>query len=110
MVGLSLNFREIDWSSNFIWFFSGSFLLIAVLGKMFGPLFIRNGFHSNIMIGMAMVPRGEVGLIFAELGRETEILNNEVYAGMIIVIALTTILPPFVMKWFYRKHEKILQT
>ena len=57
-----------------------------------------------------MVPRGEVGLIFAELGRETEILNNEIYAGMIIVIALTTILPPFVMKWFYRKYENELNT
>jgi len=110
MVGLSLNFREIDWSSSFIWGFSGSFLLIAILGKMLGPLLIRNEGHSNIMVGMAMVPRGEVGLIFAELGRETGILNNEVYAGMIIVIALTTILPPFVMKWFYRKYKHELNS
>ena len=110
MVGLSLNFREIDWSSNFIWYFSGSFLLIAVVGKMLGPLLVQKGFHSNLMVGMAMVPRGEVGLIFAELGRETQILNNEVYAGMIIVIALTTILPPFVMKWFYGRYKNELQT
>jgi Kef-type K+ transport system membrane component KefB len=56
------------------------------------------------MIGAAMIPRGEVGLIFAELGRESGVFSNEVYAGMVIVIALTTILPPFVMKWYYRRY------
>jgi len=50
-----------------------------------------------------MIPRGEVGLIFAELGRVSGIFNNQIYAGMVIVIviALTTLLPPFIMKWFY---------
>jgi Kef-type K+ transport system membrane component KefB len=53
---------------------------------------------------MAMVPRGEVGLIFAELGRVSGIFDNEIYAGMVIVIALTTLLPPFAMKWFYGQY------
>jgi len=62
------------------------------------------------IIGTAMVPRGEVGLIFAELGRASGILDNQVYAGMVIVIALTTLLPPFVMKWLYRRWEVIPAT
>ena len=52
-----------------------------------------------------MMPRSEVGLIFAEPGRVSEIFNNEIYAGMVIVIALTTLLPPFIMKWFYGHCE-----
>ena len=60
------------------------------------------------MIGTAMIPRGEVGLIFAELGRAVGIFSNEIYAGMIIVIALTTLIPPFVMKWFYRRFGDTL--
>ena len=48
-----------------------------------------------------MIPRGEVGLIFAELGRESGIFTNEIYAGMIMVIAFTTLLPPFAMKALY---------
>ena len=48
-----------------------------------------------------MIPRGEAGLVFAELGRVSGIFNNEIYAGMVIVIALTTLLPPVAMKWFY---------
>jgi len=108
MVGLSLNFREIDWSSPFIWYFSTSFLLISIVGKMIGPLFLKQSKYSSIAIGLAMIPRGEVGLIFAELGRESGILNNEIYAAMIIVIALTTILPPFVMKWFYGRYDHLI--
>jgi len=56
-----------------------------------------------------MVPRGEVGLIFAELGRVSGIFSNEVYAGIIIVIALTTLAPPFALKWFYDHYGHRLQ-
>ena len=104
MVGLSLNLREIDWSSPFIWLFSLSLLVAAVAGKLFGALLVKESWPVRWMIGTAMIPRGEVGLIFAELGRESGILSNEVYAGMVIVIALTTLLPPFVMKWYYRRY------
>lgn len=104
MVGLSLNLHEVDWSSPFIWSFSLLFFAIAVLGKFFGTLFIKESWKMRMMIGLAMVPRGEVGLIFAELGRVSGIFNNEIYAGMIIVIALTTILPPLIMKWSYSRY------
>ena len=103
MVGLSLNLHEIDWSSPFIWSFSLLFFIVAVLGKFSGVLFIRESRQMKMIIGLAMVPRGEVGLIFAELGRVGGIFNNEIYAGIIIVIALTTILPPLVMKWSYTR-------
>jgi Kef-type K+ transport system membrane component KefB len=101
MVGLSLNLREIDWGSPFIWIFSLSLVVVAIAGKLAGAWLIRESWYTRWAIGMAMVPRGEVGLIFAELGRVSEIFSNEVYAGMVIVIALTTLLPPFVMKWYY---------
>jgi len=105
VVGLSINLREIDWASLHVWGFSLALLLVAIIGKMAGALFIRESWASRLMIGMAMVPRGEVGLIFAELGRFSGIFNNEIHAGMVIVIVLTTIIPPFTMKWFYRHYS-----
>jgi len=104
MVGLSLNLREIDWGSPFIWLFSLSLLVAAIAGKLIGALLVKESWPRRWMIGTAMIPRGEVGLIFAELGRESGIFNNEIYAGMVIVIALTTLLPPFIMKWYYGHH------
>jgi Kef-type K+ transport system membrane component KefB len=104
LVGLSLNLHEIDWGSPFIWIFSMSLFIVALGGKLFGAMLVKESWPTRLMIGTAMIPRGEVGLIFAELGRESDIFTNEVYAGMVIVIALTTLLPPFVMKWFYRRY------
>lgn len=108
MVGLSLSLHEIDWGSPFIWFFSLSMFVVACVGKMIGPLLIDEPWTLRWMIGVAMVPRGEVGLIFAELGRISGILNNEIYAGMVIVIALTTLLSPLVMKMSYATFGKRL--
>jgi Kef-type K+ transport system membrane component KefB len=108
-VGLSLNLREIDWSSPFIWMFSLSLLVAAITGKLVGAFLIKESWLIRWVIGLAMIPRGEVGLIFAELGRVSGIFNNEIYAGMVIVIALTTLLPPFIMKWFYGRYANSLQ-
>lgn len=109
MVGLSLNLREIDWSSPFIWSFSLLFFLVAVFAKFAGAILIRESWLMRAIVGLSMVPRGEVGLIFAELGRVSGIFNNEIYAGMVIVIALTTLLPPFAMKWFYARYGGYLK-
>ena len=111
MVGLSLNLREIDWTSPFIWTFSLMIMIAAILGKLAGPWLIRETWPTRWIIGTAMVPRGEVGLIFAELGRESGILNNEIYAGMVIVIAVTTVLSPFAMKGLYsRFNDRMIQS
>jgi len=105
VVGLSINLKEIDWSSPHVWGFSSVLLVAAVIGKLVGALAIRENWSSRLMIGMSMIPRGEVGLIFAELGRFSGIFNNEIHAGMVIVIVLTTIIPPFAMKGFYKRYS-----
>ena len=107
MVGLSLDLRDVDWGSGFFWTFSLVLVAVAIGTKFSGALFIREPFPRRFLVGMAMVPRGEVGLIFAELGRASGIFNNEIYAGMVIVIALTTILPPIAMKWCYSRCDSL---
>ena len=65
-------------------------LLLAVIFiflKMGGALLIRESIARRIATGLAMAPRGEVGLIFAELGRTSNLLNNEIYASLVMVIA-----------------------
>ena len=106
VVGLSINLREIDWTSPYIWSFSLAMLLAAIFGKLLGAFVIDEKWASRLMIGMAMVPRGEVGLIFAEIGRFSGIFDNEVHAGMVIVIVLTTIIPPFAMKWLHKHYPQ----
>jgi Kef-type K+ transport system membrane component KefB len=108
MVGLSLNLGEIDWGSGFIWIFSLSILIVAVLGKLVGTLLIRSHWPGRWAIGLAMIPRGEVGLIFAELGRVSGIFGHEIHAALVIVIAITTLAPPFLIKYLYSCFSHLL--
>jgi Kef-type K+ transport system membrane component KefB len=105
VVGLSLNLHELNWHSSKFWLFSLSLFLVAALGKLLGPFLLRQSWTSRWLIGLAMVPRAEVGLVFAELGHSSGILGQEIYAGLIFVIALTTLLPPVAMKWIHRRYR-----
>jgi len=102
MVGLSLDLSAVDWSSAFIWLFSLTLVVVAIGGKLAGGIFVGGNIYSRVAIGMAMVPRGEVGLIFAELGRTSGVFDAEVYAGIVLVIAYTTLLSPFWIRLYYR--------
>ena len=106
-VGLSMNLREIDFSSLTFWLLTFSLLVIAVIGKIGGAYLLKG--VSNIrklIIGTSMVPRGEVGLIFAELGKTSKVFTNEIYSALVFVVILTTLVPPFVMKYLFKLEEK----
>ncbi|WP_281950945.1 cation:proton antiporter [Nitrosophilus kaiyonis] len=103
-VGLSMNLKEIAWNEAFIWYLFFSIFFIAIIGKILGALFIPIDFKRRLIVGISMVPRGEVGLIFAEMGRISNIFTNEIYAALILVIVFTTIIPPFVIKFLYKEN------
>ncbi|MBU0499936.1 MAG: cation:proton antiporter [Gammaproteobacteria bacterium] len=107
MVGLSLDLRAIDWGEILIWGLSLSLLLAAALGKLSAALVVSGTLHERLAIGLAMLPRGEVGLIFAELGQKSGILNPNVYAALVIVIAMTTLAAPLLLKRHYARIPRI---
>jgi Kef-type K+ transport system membrane component KefB len=102
-VGLSLDLREVQWTSPFIWLFSLSVGFVAIAGKIAGGyLLAREHWLMRNAVGMAMVPRGEVGLIFAQLARGAGIFDGATHAAVVLVIAYTTLFSPFWIKLFYR--------
>ncbi|MFV0340182.1 MAG: cation:proton antiporter [Parachlamydiaceae bacterium] len=106
-IGLSLNLQKIDWSSPMIWGLTLTLLGVAILGKLLAafPLW-KESFHSKLVIGTAMIPRGEVGLIFANVGLTSGVFKDDVYASIILVIALTTLLAPTALRAIYRSRPK----
>lgn len=107
-VGLSMDLSDVDWSSGFFWGFSLLLLGIAIFSKYLGALFIHETWPRRIVVGMAMVPRGEVGLIFAGLGVTAGIFSNEIHTALIMVIVYTTLLSPFWIKLFYRHYGHLI--
>jgi len=103
MVGLSMNLTVIDFSSMSFWIMGVSFVCIAFISKFIGAFFIAQScMRNNMLIGVSMIPRGEVGLIFAEMGKVNGILPNEIYAMLIFVIVITTLVPPFILKKYFK--------
>ncbi len=53
-----------------------------------------------MMIGSSMVPRGEVGLIFAATGSALGVLNDELFSTIVLVVIMTTFIAPTFIKKF----------
>lgn len=102
-IGLSLNLKQVAWGSSFIWTLTSCLLFVAILGKWLAGFFIREPRERQMAIGTAMIPRGEVGLIFANVALTSAVIHNEIYASIILVITLTTLLAPFALRWLYRE-------
>ena len=54
---------------------------------------------DRLLIGLGMLPRGEVGLIFATIGLGQAISGNDEYAALLLVVLVSTLLTPPVLRW-----------
>ncbi|HUS61379.1 MAG TPA: cation:proton antiporter, partial [Acidimicrobiales bacterium] len=70
--------------------------VVAVAGKLVSGLAARG---DRLLVGLGMVPRGEVGLIFAGLGLSTGALDQDGYAAVLLVILATTMVAPPLLRW-----------
>jgi len=100
-VGLSINIKEINLSSIELWILAIVIFIVAIIGKLAGAFLTRNlQLKEKIKIGLSMIPRGEVGLIFAEFGKTAKVFSGEIYSIVIFIVLLTTLIPPFLLKKF----------
>lgn len=105
-IGLSLNLKEVSWDSSYVWLLTSSLLVAAILGKLASGFFLRGeSLFSKLIIGTAMVPRGEVGLIFANVGLSSGVLKDDIYASIILVITITTLIAPFGLRMIYNREK-----
>jgi Kef-type K+ transport system membrane component KefB len=88
--------------------FNPSVLLVALgitvaafIGKVVSGLVAGN--VNKQIVGWGMVPRGEVGLIFAATGRTLGIVNAEVYSVIVVVVLLSTLLTPPILTFIIRR-------
>lgn len=77
---------------------------IAIIGKLVAGLAVRRKDTNKLLVGVGMVPRGEVGLIFASIGLTAGILSGSVYSAILIMVMLSTfVVPPILKLLFARK-------
>jgi hypothetical protein len=54
---------------------------------------------DKLLIGLGMIPRGEVGIIFASIGLAEGVLGDDQYAALLIMVLATTLLTPPLLRW-----------
>ncbi len=85
--------------------FAVAMILLAILGKVIGcglPAYLINrDKKSAAIVGVAMVSRGEVGLIIAGIGATSGIFSAEVFSATVLMVVVTTVLTPVALKALY---------
>jgi Kef-type K+ transport system membrane component KefB len=66
--------------------------MIAFIGKMASGMGAGNA--NKVLVGTGMIPRGEVGLIFAMTGKSLGVISDEMFSIIVIMVILTTLLTP----------------
>jgi Kef-type K+ transport system membrane component KefB len=73
-------------------------LISAIVGKLFAGLGASRG-NNRWAIGFGMLPRGEVGLIFAAIGKSLGVINDALFSAIVLMVILTTLIaPPFLKR------------
>jgi Kef-type K+ transport system membrane component KefB len=80
---------------------------VAAFGGKIIAGFVAGSVRKTI-VGWGMVPRGEVGLIFAATGKAIGVLPDDIFSMMVIVIMITTILPPPILHTLIRRRDPAL--
>jgi Kef-type K+ transport system membrane component KefB len=74
-------------------------LLVAIVGKIAaGWSYLSKDPTNRLVVGLGMMPRGEVGLIFLGLGTQANILTPALEAGILLMVIGTTFLAPILLR------------
>ncbi len=106
-IGIGINAKNIG--SDIL--FAVVIIIVAILTKVIGcgAGAAITGFKlpSALRVGTGMISRGEVGLIIALIGKNAGIIPDNVYAVMIIVVLVTTVITPPLLRWSFLKSEDL---
>ncbi len=75
--------------------------VIAVLGKFAAGWAVPWRKFNRSAVGIGMLPRGEVGLIFANIGLMNGVLTPELFGAILIMVIGTTLVAPPLLKWSF---------
>ncbi len=100
-VGASVDCRALnplEPASRFALLVGTTLIVVGVLGKLlagYAPFWFPG---NKTVVGVGMVPRGEVGLIFAQMGLASGVFDSGLFGGVTLMVMVTTLLAPPTLK------------
>ncbi|EKD64590.1 MAG: Sodium/hydrogen exchanger [uncultured bacterium] len=78
--------------------------VVAFLGKLVAGL--AAGSANKLIVGFGMIPRGEVGLIFATIGRGLGVVSDEVFSVIVVMVIFSTLLTPPILTFLLKRQKE----
>ena len=91
-----------------LWGVAAALTVAAIIGKQVCSLGVLEKGLNRLAVGLGMIPRGEVGLIFASVGMGLSVIENgervpvivkSTYSAVVVMVILTTMITPPLLKW-----------
>jgi Kef-type K+ transport system membrane component KefB len=88
--------------------------VVAIIGKQICALGVVERGVNRLAVGLGMIPRGEVGLIFAGIGAtlmlpangvSQPVINSAIFGAVVIMVVTTTLITPIALKWSLGRKE-----
>ena len=88
--------------------FAGALSLAAVVGKQVCSLGVLEKGINRLAVGVGMIPRGEVGLIFAGIGAGLmvagePVFSSDTFSAMVVMVMVTTLATPPLLKVLFSR-------
>ncbi|MFW6067154.1 MAG: cation:proton antiporter [Myxococcota bacterium] len=104
--GMVVDLAGADWHALAL---AGVLTVVAIAGKLVSGLGVRGGAVDRWTVGIGMVPRGEVGLIFADVGRRIStagepLIDAGTYMAVVLMVMVTTMITP---PWLSRRIRTV---
>ncbi len=80
--------------------------IAAIIGKQICGFGVVEKGLDRITVGVGMIPRGEVGLIFASIGKGLKVIDDATFSAVVIMVIVTTLVTPPVLKLTLARWEK----
>ena len=108
MMGFRVDLKSFD--SPAVLGFAALITLVAIAGKQICGLGVLERGLDRLAIGVGMIPRGEVGLIFAGMGATLTlagkpILSPTTFSALVLMIMLTTFITPPLLKMVFERKS-----
>ncbi len=115
-MGLQVDLASLGDSS--VWLLAGGITTVAIIGKQVCALGVVDKGLNKMAVGLGMIPRGEVGLIFAAIGKDlsmtstpvaqggTPVIGGGTYTAVVVMVMVTTMVTPPLLKWSLSRGDE----
>ncbi|MEN8214243.1 MAG: cation:proton antiporter [Pseudomonadota bacterium] len=95
----------LDWDVIFL---ASGLLIAAIAGKVAAGAGAEKRLN-RLSIGLGMMPRGEVGLVFASIGKTLGVINSAMFSAVVLMVIITTLSTPPLLKLAMKRgtHEGV---